>query len=366
MDVAVAVPAPPIRPRRADLVGRMFVSPLVDYFLVGGGLSIPIFSLLYLFPALNPVNGDIPYGFFIAINGAHFAASSVRLYTKPGARRAHPFLSWVFPILCFALVGLGLYQPRIGGHIKALYLTWAPFHYAAQTYGLAVMYAMRSGAQLSARDKAQIRWVCLLPFLYAFFTTTQGGLSWFIGRSMLRSVPAFALAHMAIVRLLMVAMLLLPVSLFLQLHGRRGRSVPLISLLLQLTNALWWLGSDYLDAWFWTAVFHSVQYLIVAAVRHVDERAAGVRPGIRAAILQGTAFYGFSLLVGCGLFLVAPSVFVLLGFSGVESYAMMTLVVNLHHFIVDGFVWRTKSRAAPHEQRAGAVMTAAPGLRYAS
>jgi hypothetical protein len=350
MDTVVAAPSTfTASPRARALTGRMFVGPLVDYLFVGGGISLPIFAALYLFPQLNPVNGDIPYGFFIAINGAHFAASTVRLYTKPGARQEFPVLSWMFPIACFAVVGLGLYSPRVGGHIKALYFTWSPFHYAAQTYGLAVMYAMRSGAQLAPRDKKQIWLVCLLPFLYSFFTTHSGGLSWFIRRDTLLSIPVLAGVYWVCVKLLVVAVLLLPVSLFWQLRWVRARNVPLICLLLQITNGIWWLGSDYLDAWFWTAFFHSIQYLIVVIDRHVDDHAAPRQSDgrVRSAFLHSTSFYGFSLLVGGVLFLVAPSAYAAFGFKGVEAYAMMTLVINLHHFVVDGFIWRTKPRMPP-------------------
>lgn len=356
---AIASPDPPLYRERAGtaLIGRTFLNPWVDYLFVGAGISLPLFALLYLFPRLNPVSGQVPYGLFIAINGAHFAASTVRLYTKPGARQAHPFLSWVFPVVCFAFVGLALSWPRLGGHVKALYFTWSPFHYAAQTYGLAVMYAMRSGARLGPRDKQQIWYVCMLPFVYSFFTTQMGGVFWFVSRDLL-AIPAVAVAYQGLVWLLRLAVLFLPVSLFLQLRHMRGTHVPLISLLLQLTNGLWWLGSDYLNAWFWTAVFHSVQYLIVATVRHVDERVPRAQAvgRLRAVMWHGTAFYGFSLAVGVLLFVVGPAAYTAAGFDGMESYAMMTLVINLHHFIVDGFIWR--SAPAP----AGSP-NASPGAR---
>ena len=329
----------------ALLIGRTFVNPLVDYLVVGGGLTLPIFAALYFSPGLNPIGGGISEWTFIAINGAHFAASTIRLYTKPGARQEFPFLSWVFPGLCLALVAAGLYWPRVGGQIKALYFTWSPFHYAAQTYGLAVMYAMRSGARLDGRDKAHIRGVCLLPFVYSFFTTPMGGSSWFISPDTVAASVFLSTLHETIVVLLRAAVLLLPVSLFWQMHRMRGRQVPLIVLVLQISNGVWWLGSDFLNAWFWTAVLHSLQYLVVVTVRHVDERtaASGVRNSLRATLFHGTAFYGFSLVVGFVLFFVAPSAFVMLGLgTGVEAYAMMTLVINLHHFIVDGFIWRNR------------------------
>jgi len=144
--------------------------------------------------------------------------------------------------------------------------------------------------------------------------------------------------------MLSVAVFVLPVLLFWRLHHVRGKHVPAISLLLLVTNGMWWLGSDYLDAWFWTAAMHSIQYLIIATVRHVDERVthAPANARLRSAIMHGTAFYGFSLFVGYLLFLVAPAAYTLFGFDGLQSYAMMTMVINVHHFIVDGLIWRTK------------------------
>jgi hypothetical protein len=345
--------ASPVRP----LVGRTFVNPLVDYVFIGGGITIPIFAALYFYPTLRPLSDEIPYGVFLAINGAHFAASTVRLYTKPGARREFPLVSWVLPIVCFAIVGVGLYWPRVGGHIKALYFTWSPFHYAAQTYGLATMYAMRSGARLDARDKRQIWWVCMLPFVYAFFTANVGGLFWFVSRTKLLSMPLTAGLYASIVWLLTGSLFLLPVSLFWQLHRRRGKSVPLISLLLQVTNGWWWIGSDYLNAWFWTSVFHSIQYLIIVTVRHVDDRVTHVPSSVRFRhqLLHGTAFYGFSLFVGYLLFLVAPAAYAVFGFNGLQAYAMMTMVINIHHFIVDGFIWRTRHQASQANVRVESV-----------
>jgi hypothetical protein len=330
------------------LVGRMFVNAPIDYLLVGGGITLPLFAALYLWPWLNPVNGTITFGTFFAVNAAHFAASTVRLYTKPGARQALPFLSWVFPVICFAVVGAGLYWPGLGEQVKALYFTWSPYHYAAQTYGLAVMYAMRSGAKLEQQDKSHMWWVCMLPFVYSFFITNVGGLFWFIPREMVLDTPLLARAYSTIVMVLRVAVVLLPVSLFWQLHRMRGRQVPLISLLLQVSNGIWWIGTDYIDAWFFTSALHSIQYLIVIAERHADEQVRDTPPAerLRGMLMHGTAFYGFSLAVALMLFIVAPAAYAALGFDGLESYAMMVFVINIHHFVVDGFIWKSKPQTA--------------------
>ncbi|HTK28613.1 MAG TPA: hypothetical protein VL309_03630 [Vicinamibacterales bacterium] len=349
MDVATVPVAKPdalgsIRP----LVGRCFSHPLVDYFFVGGAITVPIFVALYFFPGLTGANADTTLRTFIFLNGAHFAASTVRLYTKPGARRDFPFLSFGFPVVCLTAVWAGLEWPGIGRNLSALYFSWSPYHYAAQTYGLAVMYAMRSGARLDNRDKAQMWWVCLVPFLYALITAKEGGLAWFVSREWLATIPALWLTYRALVAALTVAVFLLPVSLFWQLHRMRGRNVPLISLVLQITNGLWWLGTDYINAWYWTAMLHSTQYLIIVVTRHVQEQMArtDAKPKLHKPFVYGSIFYGVSFVLGIVLFFIVPLVYVPFGFTATQSFMMMTVVINLHHFIVDGFIWRTRPPGA--------------------
>jgi len=327
-----------------SLVGRCFVHPVIDYALVGGAITIPIFIAIYFFPSLTPTNGEITLRSFILINGAHFAASTLRLYTKPGAKQEFPFLSWGFPVVCLVAVGLGLHWPALGRNITALYFTWSPYHYAAQTYGIAVMYAMRSGARLDQRDKTQMWWVCVVPFLYAFITAKQGGLAWFVSPEWLARVPALWFAHQGLVGLVTMAVFLLPVALFWLLHRMRGKNVPLISLVLQITNGIWWVGTNYLDGWWWTAMFHSIQYLIIVVARHVQEQMArtDVRGPLHRPLVYGGAFYGMSFVIALFLFFVVPLGYVPFGFNATESFVMMTMVINLHHFIVDGFIWRAK------------------------
>jgi hypothetical protein len=322
----------------------MLVNVPVDYLLVGGGITLPLFAALFLWPSLNPfADGSVSYTLFFGINAAHFAASAVRLYTKPGARHELPFLSWGFPVLCAAAVGAGLAWPGIGDQIRALYFTWSPYHYAAQTYGLAVMYAFRSGSRLEARDKSPLWRVCMLPFAYAFVVAGTGGLFWFVPRDLVLGTPATAALYHSIVWLLRGAVLLLPLSLFWQLSRTGTRQVPLISLLLQVSNGIWWVATDYINAWIFTSMLHSVQYLIVIIARHVDEQAREKLPQERRRVawLHGTAFYGMSRAMARMLFTAAPSLYAAVGFAGAESYAMTVFVINIHHFVVDGFIWKS-------------------------
>jgi hypothetical protein len=341
----VSLSSRPVEPAtRGSLLGRPIVNPAVDYLFLGGAITVPIFLVTYFFPNLTPTNADIQLRTFIVFNGAHFAASTLRLYTKPGARKEFPLLSWVFPFVCLAVVGLGLWSPIIGRNITALYFTWSPYHYAMQTYGLAVMCSMRSGAKLEPRDKTQMWLVCLLPFLFAVLTSPDGGLSWFVSRQWLATVPALMFLYRGTVAIVTAATFLLPVSLFWQSRRLRGKNVPLLALVLQLTNAMWWLGTTYMNAWFWTAMLHSIQYLVIVVERHVSEQMARTdRHGpLHRPIVYAAGFYGVSFVLAIVLFFLMPLIYVPFGFAATQSFTMMTWVINLHHFIVDGFIWRTK------------------------
>jgi hypothetical protein len=113
-------------------------------------------------------------------NSAHFAGSTVRLYTKPGAFQTNPFVTMGLPLVTLAVLGFGLLWPEpIGQSLQALYLTWSPYHYAAQSYGLAVMYGYRSGSVDDGMKKL-MRLAAMLPFAFLFVTSDCAGLGWLL------------------------------------------------------------------------------------------------------------------------------------------------------------------------------------------
>ena len=137
------------------LLGRTFVHPWFDYLVIGGGLSLLVTSLVSG-PAVLAAGGDgqdlsiharfawIPIVILLS-NSTHFASSTVRLYSKPGTFQALPFLTMGFPLVCLLVTSLCMFFPgQLGTQLNSLYLTWSPYHYAAQAYGLAVMELLRT------------------------------------------------------------------------------------------------------------------------------------------------------------------------------------------------------------------------------
>ncbi len=236
-------------------LGKMFVGPVFDYFLIGGLLSWAAGAILFWGGFNFPDNDPYLWWAILVSNWAHFAASSVRLYTRPDAVKTRPFLTVAFPVIAVAAVTAALVVGEPAGrYLFALYLVWSPYHYSRQAYGLSVMYAYRSGCALEPADK----------------------------------------------------------RLF-----------------------------NYFNAFVWATVFHGLQYLVIVSVFHVrdQERLASNSHGW---FFHTATFYVTCLVLGWVLFFRWPQAYWLLGFGIVPSGLLVTATINIHHFVVDAFIWRLR------------------------
>jgi hypothetical protein len=329
-------------PARASLVGRCFVNPLFDYALIGGGLSLVVTAIILYLPAYASVLGFTTLAYLILFsNSAHFAASTVRLYTKPGAFETWPRLTMVVPLVALALLAGSLMLPATAAHHAfALTLTWSPYHYAAQAYGLAVLYAYRSGCRLEALDKRLLWWTSLLPFVFVFVSGAGLGLDWLAPSSILAAGPVDATLR-TLSRILPWAGIVAIVLLLAKTAAGPSGALPIISVLILVTNAVWWFVLDPIGAFTWATIFHGVQYLAIASIFHAKEQVAR-EDNRRRPWQHAVFFYGASLLLGYGLFYCLPWAFAAAGFGLLQSVGLVVAAINIHHFVVDAFVWRLR------------------------
>ena len=328
----------------SPLLGRCFVHPLFDYLLIGGGLS------LLVIPIARATMGDrvmmsysmLPW-FILFSNSAHFAASTVRLYTKPGTRSALPFLTMAFPLVTIAILTSCMFFADLAGpYLQAIYLSWSPFHYAAQAYGIAVMYCYRSGCTLTPENKRLLWWIAVIPFIRVLLQSTDKHfLWWFMPDATAIAEAPWANSFGLLAAALGVLAIVLPFFVYFRVRKTQGQPMPLISLLAVVTNGIWFVTFSHYDAYIWATVFHGVQYLAIATVFHIKDQVA--RPeNTRGPMYHAIAFYALSLLLGYGLFNCWPQAYMLFGFGPAESVLLVIAVVNIHHFIVDAYIWKLK------------------------
>lgn len=328
----------------SPLLGRSFVHPLFDYLLIGGGLS------LLVIPIARASMGDrammsysmLPW-FILCSNSAHFAASTVRLYTKPGTREALPFLTMAFPLVTIAILSLCMLVADFSGpFLQAIYLTWSPFHYAAQAYGIAVMYSYRSGCALTPGNKRLLWWIAIIPFIRVLLQSTDKHyLWWFMPNATAIADAPWSVSFGLVAAVLGGLAIVLPWFLYIRVWRTQGQPMPLISLLAVVTNGIWFVVFSHYDAYIWATIFHGIQYLAIATVFHIKDQTA--RPeNKRGPLYHAFWFYAISLLLGYGLFNCWPQAYMLFGFGPAESVLLVIAVINIHHFIVDAYIWKLK------------------------
>ncbi len=332
----------------ANWLGRSFVNPAVDYLLIGGGLSLIVIPAIY-----SAIQQDSMFGiaalpwFILALNSAHFAASTVRLYTKPGAGEALPFVTLGLPlVMLFVLVIAMLWPESLGRCLQAIYLGWSPYHYAAQAYGLSVMYCYRSGISLALREKRLLWGVAMLPFVdVALTTVSKHVVYWLLPADQLWPVPEWLVLVRATSDVAgWLGLAMVPLA-GIWLRYRRGQNIPLISLLVVGVNATWFTAYSLIDGFIWATVFHGIQYLAIVAIFHVRDHCSADAP-MRSRIATALRFYAMCVVLGYALFNCLPYGFKAIGFGAAESVLLVAATVNIHHFIVDGYIWKLRPRDA--------------------
>ena len=116
---------------------------------------------------------------------------------------------------------------------------------------------------------------------------------------------------------------------------------------LVLVNALWLTAFSLFDAVVWATVAHSVQYLFIVSYVHSKDTTV-VSGGQRIERRPMLHFYLLSVLTGPVLFIALPMLILAAGvafgqqWDSMHVYLMVVAALNLHHFIVDGYIWRSK------------------------
>ena len=326
--------------------GRAFVNAPLEYLLIGGVLSLVVTALLATRARgdLIVAPGTMAYVLLITTS-AHFAASTVRLYSKPGAAAAMPVLSKWLP--WFALGVLTLFVVlggKAGKLIETVYLTWSPYHYSAQAYGLSVVYSYRSGCRLEAQDKKWLWWVAMLPF----FVMAAHNVETRLPEILSLAPDSFVPFTRPVKTLLRAVGWVAPAVLYWRVWRSKSGPMPFIALLTLVSNAVWFFVLDPMDAFLWATVFHGLQYMAIVMIFDVREQVA--RPdNSHGAFFHAAWFYGASLALGYVLFIVLPYAYKVAGFDYYDARLVSVAVINIHHFIVDAYIWRLSGKVSNRE-----------------
>ena len=312
----------------------------------------------------------------LLIGTPHYGATLLRVYERRRERSSYVFFSLWATLAVVALFVAGLWVPAAGTLLVTLYLTWSPWHYTGQNYGLAVMFLRRGGVAL---DPGLKRWL-YLSFLLSFVLVFLGmhtadhaasdvpdgygslgvgfvalGIPTDVAKGLglvVFTAYAFALARSVWGFRSAPARVLLPVAL-LSLSQILWFSLPFALQVSGFAPKLDVLSFEFRTYYFiWIAAAHSLQYLWVTA--YYARQAGNWRgqlPNYLRVFTAGAAAWTLPA-VAFGPHALGPLAF---------DHGLGLLIaaaVNVHHFILDGAIWKLRGRIAEVLIRSG---TDAPG-----
>lgn len=334
-------------------------APSLDIIVILGGLSLGYFLLSLALPNTPVVRGWAGGFFFYMLflcNFPHYAATMYQVYRSPGEIRTYASGAVAATVLLIGLTILGALDPYhwipwLGG----LYILWSPWHYSSQNYGIGVIYLKRRGFAMDALDKRLLMTALYGPFLYQMIVRNLRGYA----ETLPYDVPIVTLnlphGALGVARVCLVVSAIAALGYAARFVRRHDRLPILAIVLLVWTQWLWWVirvpvqgeyfpGLTDANSFFRMGVpfFHCAQYLGITAYcrrRELVAQTSSVKPGMLR--------YGLTLLVvGSGVCQgIAWGLYRTMGLPFPLSYVLLMSVINLHHFILDGQIWRLRRPA---------------------
>ena len=140
--------------------------PLPDLLVGCGLISLAVLGA-YLFAGV-PLNQAEPLGFMailmLVISQPHYGGTLVRIYDSSQTIQQYRVFSIYLSSLILLWFVSSLFVPVLGVWLVTLYLTWSPWHYSGQNYGLTVMFLRRRGIELDSTTRRLLYASFILSF----------------------------------------------------------------------------------------------------------------------------------------------------------------------------------------------------------
>jgi tetratricopeptide (TPR) repeat protein len=343
---------------------RWIFGPLPDLLLGSGGLYVALFSAQVVAGgAMQSVLPPTLFPFLTLLLGApHYGATLLRVFD--GSETGRRFVPFTL-LLTAAMIGLfaaGLRDVALGSLILSVYVTWSPWHYSGQNYGVALAFLRVRRVAVSPAAKRLLRGSFVTSYLLTALALhgadPSGGYA-----PVEYEATVYRLVRLNLPRAWLEPLFLLCVGGFagcslgaaLRLRREAAPGVLAPTALVWLTQTLWFVAPPVARHWgllpgidplapgnaaytmMWVAVGHFLQYLwFTTFFAAPSQRLAGRMRYLGRALLAGAALW------------VLPTLFFAPRLLGGLPYGlglgvMGAAVVNLHHFVLDGLIWKTTS-----------------------
>jgi tetratricopeptide (TPR) repeat protein len=326
--------------------------PWLDLIVGCGAWSLPLMGLAYFSSAASTLTWSVLFYFLaLFLNYPHYMATIYRAY-----HRAEDFHKYrVFTVHITALVVLTILLSHFWASllpwIFTIYLTWSPWHYSGQNYGLFMMFARRAGANPDTSTRRALYGAFIASYLILFlsFHTGPSNDPLFLSLGILPAVSRWEQI------VLSAAFIVLSIYGLTRLAKTTGWKKLTPSLTLFSSQFLWFLlpsaislikGLDIPQSRYSTgvlAVMHSAQYLWITSYYARREAAVENETEPRPRSWRPFAYFGVLVLGGIALFVPGPWLASrAFHHDFTASFLIFTALINIHHFILDGAIWKLR------------------------
>ncbi len=338
------------------------IGPVVDFIFVYGGGPLLLFAAnFWLLGWVVPQDitaGQQRFLLTLVLLGQHFfadahnSATYMRIWgSEEDQARFRFYRTWLVYI-SVALFCIGLIFPAATSTFVYLYFITVYWHYAAQTFGISLIYCYKRGYTLTAIERKIYKgfilsmsavvivrlmsfremspevwfgvplpfWGPLPSFCYLAARVIFGGYAaaflFVILRKLIRDKAAFPMPSMVLVS-----------------------TVIALGLSVGTTNAMLWF---YVPAF-----FHGSQYLAVCLSYYLKER--GLPEGTTVSEMSrllltvpAVRYVALVFVSGTFFYIAIPTIFLQLGFNYALVAGLVLATVNFHHFVTDAAIWRLR------------------------
>ncbi len=289
----------------------------------------------------------------------HHGATLVRVYEHRADRRAYRLFSVYATILIWGAFVVAVHDAVFGSLMMTIFLTWSPWHYTAQNYGIALMFLGRAGVTISRLEKRLIYSTFILSYALAFASMhTTGNARQYSWVSTPSDGYQFLSLGLPYPNLLLGAITLtyagVIVAILVLLLRRASLRAIAPTAIMMLSQAFWFslpvIISTFqirtgFDGWeqnpeyyfLWVGMAHAIQYLWIT---HYYAKKSSDWSG-------STAYFAKAFAAGAAIWTV-PSLIFAPEFLGRLTFGaglgeLIGATVNLHHFVLDGAIWKLRN-----------------------
>jgi len=329
-----------------------FVNAFVDFFCIGGSSFLLFFLFTQFYTDLRTPEVITAALLLVwLINWPHFSMSAYRLYQSQTNISQYPVTAYVIPFVVIGGMLLSFGFPQlVAPYFVKLFLLWSPYHYSGQTIGITLIYAMRCGVRFTVWERR-----AFTAFVFGtFFVSTiraevsREGYTFYGVQYPGIGVPQW-LATTAEIGM-WLALVLFGAALVAWCIKHK-RVMPAIIVLPAATQYLWFVQAVYMPSFQeFVPLFHSLQYILVAWGLQLAEKmqVKQIQPSRRYVATETLRWLGLNVLGGAILFFLLPKIGVAFGYDTLFCVAVVFAGVQIHHFFVDGVIWKLKNKTVSH------------------